>query len=92
MLCLVLQGSPTWPWSVSSTSRQPRLGVAKAEAAWGRHMQPARKPPPISVPPQYLQQPQTQACARDVREVPVGHESTPQMVDAENIKQHDKHD
>lgn len=54
MLRLVSQGSRTWPWSVSSTSWEPRLGVANAEAACGRHMQPARKPPPISVPPQYL--------------------------------------
>lgn len=43
--------SPSGP---SSTSDAPRDGVLNAAAACGCSSVPVRKPPPISVPPQYL--------------------------------------
>ena len=37
----------------SSTSRVPKVGVLNVDAACGCNTVPDRKPPPISVPPQY---------------------------------------
>jgi hypothetical protein len=60
-----------WVWwccvasSVSSTTLAPKLGVLKVDGACGCSMQPARKPPPISVPPQYLRVMEDRAGAID---------------------------
>ena len=54
-LCLEspVKDSNSTCWSAMRARREPMLGVLKWEGAWGCTMVPVRKPPPISVPPQY---------------------------------------
>jgi len=53
-------GCPLWSWlrspsGPSSTKEAPSVGVLNADATWGCSSEPVKNPPPISVPPQYLQ-------------------------------------
>lgn len=41
------------PFGFIRTMLAPRVGVVKVEGLWGWKRLPDRKPPPISVPPQY---------------------------------------